>query len=41
MGCGTYRALDNLKYQQELQYEPPKQEADGKIDRENAIIIST
>lgn len=41
MGCGTYRPLDNLKYQQEFQYEPTKLEGDGKIKRDNAIFIST
>ena len=41
MGCGTYRPLDNLKYQQEFQYEPPKLEGDGKIKRDNAIFIAT
>ena len=41
MGCGTYRLLDNLKYQQEFQYEPPKLENDGyTIKRDNAIFIS-
>lgn len=41
MGCGTYRPLDNLKYQQEFQYEPVKLEPDGQIKRDNAIFIST
>jgi len=41
MGVGTYRPLDNLKYQQEFQYEPVKLEADGSKKRDNAIYIST
>lgn len=41
MGCGTYRALDNLKYQQEFQYEPIKLEANGEIKRDNAIHVCT
>ena len=42
MGCGTYRPLDNIKYQQEFQYEP-FQEVDrqGKGKRAGAIHIST
>jgi hypothetical protein len=40
MGCGTYRPLDNLKYQQEFQYEPVKLE-NGTTRRDNAIFVST
>jgi hypothetical protein len=41
MSCGTYRALDNLKYQQEFQYEPIRLESDGSIKRDNVIFVST
>lgn len=41
MSCGTYRPLDNLRYQQEFQYEPMRLEGDGSIKRDNVIFIST
>lgn len=40
MGTGTYRVLDNLKYQQEFQYESIKLEGTER-KRDNAIFIST
>jgi hypothetical protein len=42
MGCGTYRPLDNIKYQQEFQYEPFQEvDRNGKGKRAGAIYIST
>lgn len=41
MGCGTYRPLDNIKYQQEFQYEPFQEvDRNGKGKRAGAIMIS-
>jgi len=41
MGVATYRPMDNLRYQQELQFEPPRLEEDGSIKRDGVIFIST
>ena len=41
MGVATYRPMDNLRYQQELQFEPPSLEEDGSIKRDGVIFIST
>lgn len=41
MGVATYRILDNLQYQQDLQYEPNRKKADGSCERDGVILIST
>lgn len=41
MGVATYRPLDNLSYQQGLQYEPNRKKEDGTSARDNVIMIST
>lgn len=42
MGVATYRILDNLEYQQALQYEPARyNRSTGTCDRDNVIVIST
>lgn len=42
MGVATYRILDNLEYQQALQYEPARYNpSSGTCERDNVIIIST
>lgn len=40
-GVATYRLLDNLQYQQDLQYEPARVKDDGSIGRDDVVIIST
>ena len=40
MGVATYRLLENIKYVQGFQYEPPKLNA-GKPTREGRIFICT
>ena len=37
----TYRILDNLEYQQALQYEPSRKQPSGECFRDEAVIIST
>ena len=41
MGVATYRILDNLAYQQALQYEPIVRQADGTSCRANVVRVST
>ena len=41
MGVATYRILDNLAYQQALQYEPNRKKEDGSSERDGVICIST
>lgn len=41
MGVATYRLLESLQYQQEMQYEPAKKKADGTCQRDGNIIVST
>mmetsp|Transcript_27157 Transcript_27157/g.33767 ORF Transcript_27157/g.33767 Transcript_27157/m.33767 type:complete len:187 (-) Transcript_27157:330-890(-) len=41
MGVATYRILDNLQYQQDLQYEPNRKKADGSCERDGVVLIST
>ena len=41
MGVATYRLLENIKYVQAFQYEPPKMSKDGTTSREGRIFIST
>ena len=37
----TYRILDNLEYQQALQYEPSRKQLSGDCFRDEAVLIST
>ena len=37
----TYRILDNLEYQQALQYEPSRKQPSGDCHRDEAVFIST
>ena len=37
----TYRILDNLEYQQALQYEPSRKQPSGECNRDEAVVIST
>ena len=37
----TYRILDNLEYQQALQYEPSRKQPSGECNRDDAVFIST
>ena len=41
MGVATYRILDNLQYQQDLQYEPNRKKQDGSCERDGVIKICT
>ena len=41
MGVATYRLLDSLTYVQHFQYEPPKLDDRGYINREGVIFITT
>ena len=41
MGVATYRILDNLQYQQDMQYEPNRKKEDGSCERDGVVLIST
>ena len=41
MGVATYRILDNLQYQQDMQYEPNRKKDDGSCERDGVVLIST